>query len=666
MDKYYQVAVDYPKNPSILTYKSKDSLELGRLVEVPLGRRKSHGVVWEETTEEKLSFDKNKIKEVKPLDSELTLSKEERDLYQWMSKYYHYPLGQVIYDSLPPILKRPQKKIFIKGDSAPFDFTLNQNQLKIFEEIQKKLKSGFNQHLIHGVTGSGKSLIFLKLILETLNSGKSVQFLVPEINLTPQMINYFKKYVTGNILSYHSGVTKSEKNLIWKELKTNKEPQLILGVRSSIFLPIQNLGLIIVDEEHDSSFKQTDRCPYNGRDIAIKKAQIHQCPVVLGSATPTLENFYHFKKEANDKHYHVLNERALGAKFPQIILSNARDQGLNENPSWPFIPETIEKITEHLKRGDQVLIYVNKLGFASYIQCPHCANRFTNEKCGCDNNLRYFKQKNLLSCSHCDYKQKLPDSCPKCGSLQLMQMGFGTEKIQGVLQEFFPDKKIDRFDRDEITSFKELKEKLDEFNTQKIDILVGTQMLSKGHNFSKVNLVVILGIDSQMNMPDFRSSERVFQSVVQVAGRAGRFSEHSEVIIQSLNPEHSIFNYIKEQKFTDFYEHELPLRDLCHCPPFAKVAVIYFSHKNKDSVISDINRAYHLMLQNPIESKSYFFMSPPSPCSIEKRQNQYSWSIMLKAQNVNDLHQKLQFFELNFESSGGVSVKIDVDPMQIN
>jgi primosomal protein N' (replication factor Y) len=516
------------------------------------------------------------------------------------------------------------------------------------------------------VTGSGKSLIFLKLILETLNAGKSVQFLVPEINLTPQMINYFKKYVTGNILSYHSGVTKSEKNLIWKELKNNSGPHLILGVRSSIFLPIQNLGLIIVDEEHDSSFKQTDRCPYNGRDIAIKKAQLHNCPVVLGSATPTLENYYQFKKESKDKHYHVLNERALGAKFPKIILSNARDHGMNENPNWPFIPQTLEKISDHLSRGDQVLIYINKLGFASYIQCPHCAHRFTNEKCGCDNNLRFFKQKNLLSCSHCDYKQKLPESCPKCGSLQLMQMGFGTEKIQGVLQDFFPDKKIDRFDRDEITSFKELKEKLDQFNTQKIDILVGTQMLSKGHNFSKVNLVVILGIDSQMNMPDFRSSERVFQSVVQVAGRAGRFSEHSEVIIQSLNPEHSIFNYIKEQKFTDFYDHELPLRDLCHCPPFAKVAVIYFSHKTKDAVITDIHRAYHLMQQNPVESKNYFFMSPPSPCTIEKRQNQYSWSIMMKAQNVNDLHQKLQFFELNFEASSGVSVKIDVDPMQIN
>jgi primosomal protein N' (replication factor Y) len=667
MSFFYQVAVNFPKTDSILTYKSEEELFIGDMVNVPLGKRKSEGIVLGITPSEKLDNLDTSI--VKNLDGKMVnsfqLSKEEISLYEWMAKYYHYSLGKLIYDCLPKVMKRPKSVDSMRGLGKTIPHELNEKQRPIYDSVSQSLTKGFSQHYTHGVTGSGKSLIYLKLIKEVLDSGKSAQFLLPEINLTPQFVNMFKEYLNYNVFSYHSGVTPSEKYHIWKELKEQNEPVLVMGVRSSIFLPIENIGLIVVDEEHDSSFKQTDRCPYNGRDVAIKKAQIYNCPVLLGSATPSLENYYQFSEGLNHRHYYTLKERVSSGEFPQLLLLDTRGKFDEVDTAWPLLDETVEVMEDYLSKGEQVLVFINKLGFSNYVQCRACGHQFVNENCGCQNNLRFFKQKNLLKCSHCDFKMPMPEQCPECGNMTLMNKGFGTEKVQEVLTAIFPKYNTERFDRDEITNTKELNDKLERFHKKDIDILVGTQMLAKGHNFERVNLVVMLGIDSMLNYADFRSTERAFQLAQQVAGRAGRFAKESKVIIQTMNPEHNLFRYIQEHSFDGFYQEEMGLRKLCFCPPFSRIIMIYFSSRFREKVIDAISGVSSNMQRVYLKNFPAVRILGPTPMSIEKKANQYTWAIMLKSEDFNQLHNLVSTFEENYKTVSGVSYKIDVDPATV-
>ncbi len=666
MSGFYQVAVNFPKMSSVFTYKSDEQLLIGDLVDVPFGRRTSQGTVMGISTPEEVDgIDHDKIKTISgKIENAFRIQNKEMQLYQWMSKYYHYSLGKLIFDCIPKILKRPRKVDFIKGKGEDIPFELNEKQKIIFSEISQSLESGFAQNYIHGVTGSGKSAIYLKLMKEVLKAGKSVQFLLPEINLTPQFTEMFATYLNCKVLTYHSGVTPSEKYNIWKALNDSTEPVLIMGVRSSIFLPIKDLGLVIVDEEHDQSFKQTDRCPYNGRDVAIKKAQLHNCSVVLGSATPTVENFHNFS-EGNHRKYFNLKNRVGAGNFPKLKLLDIKDRFKENDPAWPFLDETLDEIEAHLKKGEQVLVFINKLGYSSFIQCRNCGHQFYNENCGCQNNLRYFKRRNCLSCSHCDFVMPMPDQCPECSGITLMNKGFGTEKVEQVLSEVFPNYITDRFDRDEIKTTKHLTTKLDKFHRKEIDILVGTQMLAKGHNFKRVNLVVILGIDSMLNYADFRSSEKTFQLVEQVAGRAGRYADDSSVIIQTLNPNHNIFRLIQEHSFDGFYKEELPLRELCHCPPFSKVAMLFFSSRFRDKLIGNITEVANQLNKVINSNFDTVRLMGPTPMSIEKKANQFTWAIMLKSSNLNELHGLINTFETNYQEVSGISFKIDIDPMQI-
>jgi len=667
MSNYYQVAVNFPKSESVLTYKGLEDFEVGDLVEVPLGKRKAKGAVIGASSEDEISkFDTSKIKAIEnKIENAFKLSTKELELYKWMSKYYHYSYGKLIFDCLPKILKRPRKPGFLEGRGEELPFHLSPDQNSILADISKELKKGFSQHYIHGVTGSGKSAVYMSLMKEVLDSGKSVQFLLPEINLTPQFTQMFETYLKCKILIFHSGVTPSDKYNIWKALNENDEPVLVMGVRSSIFLPIKNLGLVIVDEEHDQSFKQTDRCTYNGRDVAIKKAQLYGAPFVMGSATPSLENFYLFENEEHNRHYYSLKERASDGEFPTLSLLDTRDKFKEMEETWPFLPGTVEEIQTKLDAGEQVLVFINKLGFSSYIQCRNCGHQFYNEKCGCQNNLRYFKAKKLLSCSHCEFKMPLPTECPECAGISLMNKGFGTERIEQILTELFPEKNIERFDRDEIKTTKDLNDKLDRFHAGEIDVFVGTQMLAKGHNFKKVNLVVILGIDSMLNYADFRSSEKTYQLIEQVAGRAGRYSPESKVIIQTMNPNHSVFKFIAAHSFNGFYKEEMPLRQLCYCPPFSKIIMIYFSSRFRDRLISEASKVFKDLSKVSSAHFPDVKLYGPTPLSIEKKANQFTWAIMLKSDDVQNLHKLLATFDLNYRPVSNITHKIDVDPIHI-
>ena len=650
----YEVAVDYPINPGVLTYSSVDVLSLGDVVTVPLGKRSAKGVVLTKLREE-IDY------EVRPVEGKSSrkqkLTELEIKLYQWMAKYYHYPLGKLIFDCLPKEMKR-LKELDLETNFNPVELTLYPEQREVFLRIKDKLGC-FSQHLLFGVTGSGKSAIYLKLMQEVLSEGKSVQILLPEINLTPQLTEFFRSHLSAPILTYHSAMTAGEKYAVFSQIGALDRPIVMLGVRSSLFAPVNNLGLMVVDEEHDSSFKQQDRCAYNARDVAIKKAQLYNVPIVLGSATPSLESYYRFQKENLKENFHKIETRAGSGEFPEIALIDARGKSEMRDPLFPLMEESLRQMKARLNQGEQVLVFLNKLGFSHYIQCRSCGHQFKNEQCGCDHNLRYFKKKNYLSCAFCDYKRPAPNVCPDCGSLSLINIGFGVEKVQEVLQDHLEGFHVDRFDRDEIKSFSDLKAKLDAFHSGAIDVLVGTQMLAKGHNFKKVNLVVILGADNMLNNPDFRASEKLMQLLEQVSGRAGRFGGDPKVLIQTMSPEHSLFHHLKERSLEEFYQDELKFRQMLRLSPFSSMATIGIHSRLRDLVVKRCQELHHTL----IKLKSHFpdvDIRPPAPFPIEKKANQFSWMISLRSSDRNQLHGMLTNYRPDKDSR--VSFTLDVDP----
>jgi primosomal protein N' (replication factor Y) len=662
--KVARIAVNYPLKNSGLLYFYEDHIERGQIVELPLGKRKELGCVLttdESSSEEFKNTSVDKIKSIIRVIPDWKLSESELQLYEWMAFYYHYSLGQLIFDCLPHHLKRPRPLEQGLGQGKELEFTPNSHQSQIINTVRERLNS-FKRFLIHGVTGSGKTAVYLELIKETLQNNRSVLFLLPEINLTPQFTETFAKYLNCPILSYHSELNDSQKYQIWMTARDSNIPKLILGVRSSVFIPLNNLGLIIIDEEHDTSFKQDDRCPYNARDVATKKAQLLNIPIMMGSATPSMETYAAFHSSSSANELFEMRERAGQANLPKVELLDAREKSQNPLENiWPLVPSSIEAIKTALEKKEQVLVFVNRLGFANYLQCRACGHQFYCPNCSIA--LRFYRRKNILACHHCEYKEPTPDQCPKCACLTITHKGFGTEKIQDVLTEHFPGKIIERFDREEIKNFKQLEERLDDFHQGKIDIMVGTQMLSKGHNFERVKTVLILGIDSQLNFPDFRSSERVYQTLTQVAGRAGRYSTDGKVLIQTLNPDNHLFQLIKDHDFDGFYKSEIKLREMCDCPPFKRLAMLHFTSRFQDKLVSHVNEQVGPMIKGLIVQHfpEVIFLGP-RPAHIEKKSNQFTWSILFKSKDPSQLHNLLKSFELNYKSLSSVTYKIDVDP----
>lgn len=659
-DQYFLVAVNSPFNGSLLTYKATPEmapvLKRGQLVKVPLGKRVIDGCLWGPGESIK---DPAKIKDILSIESEVLLSEVECELYQWMANYYHYPLGQLIYDVLPPFLKRPRKLNFEKGAGLAQDLEMNDEQKNVVDQITNYGFERFSKWLVHGVTGAGKTLIYLELIKKIIAQKKSVLFLLPEINLTPQFLKTFQTYLDIPIYSYNSSISNSDKFGLWKLLQEDASPKMILGVRSSIFLPIKNLGLVIVDEEHDQSFKQDDRCTYNARDIAIKRAALEKIPVILGSATPMVETYKAFIETT---HYFALRKRALDARLPVVELIDMRGRSKieSERMIWPYSSEGLFKIKKVLERKEQVLVFINRLGYANYLQCDACGHQFACPNCS--TNLKYFKKRRELSCQTCEYKRPAPEMCPECMNLNLAPKGFGTEKAYEILSDLLPQNKIERFDRDEIKTFTQLENVLERFHKKEIDILVGTQMLSKGHNFKNVNLVLILGIDSQLNFPDFRSNERVYQTLTQVSGRAGRFGKDAEVLVHTLAPENKIFSYLKNHTFEEFYQDEIPMREMCSSPPMKKLILIYFNSKSQGAVIEESSNQANSLRSMALKHFENVEILGPRPSMIEKKINKFTWSLMVRSSDVNQLHNLIRTFSKNYRPPHTISLKIDVDP----
>lgn len=460
--------------------------------------------------------------------------------------------------------------------------TLSESQQRAYREIKTEFQSK-PIVLLHGVTSSGKTEIYVKLIQEHLAKGEQVLFLLPEIALTTQLISRLKKYFGDLVGVYHSRFNQNERIEIWNKVLANdpKQFRIILGARSSVFLPFQSLGLIIVDEEHENSFKQYDPAPrYNARDTAVVMSKLYHAKVLLGSATPSIESYYN----ATEKRYGLveLAERFGGVQLPEIQCADIEKETKQKTMKSHFSSFLIHEMEEAFERKEQIILFQNRRGYNPVWSCEMCG--WTPQCKNCDVSLTYHKSSNALKCHYCGYFVSPPASCGGCGSRKLKMLGFGTEKIEDELGLYFPNITIKRMDLDTTRAKNAYQTILTDFENREIDVLIGTQMVTKGLDFDNVGLVGILSADQMLNFPDFRAFERSYHLMSQVAGRAGRAKKRGKVIIQTFDPNHWIIQKVMQHDFLGMYTQEVIERRNFHYPPFFRIIVIRLKHKNKDTL----------------------------------------------------------------------------------
>ena len=535
--------------------------------------------------------------------------------------------------------------------------TLNASQSKAIEEIIPTIiQHCFAGFLLHGVTGSGKTEVYLQAVEQCLATDRQALILVPEISLTPQLVARFRarfELQGVRIAVLHSGLSAGERYDAWREIVRNKI-QIVIGARSAIFAPLQNLGLIVVDEEHESSYKQGEGFRYNARDLALVRGQQQNCPVLLGSATPAFASYYRTEQGALTRL--TLEKRVHGGDLPQVELVDLREQVVEGALSNSLI----EAIQQALEQREQVLLLLNRRGFAPFLLCADCGESFHCPNC--DITLTYHQQSRELRCHYCDYTDSVPERCDKCQGLNIEPQGAGTERLEQELEELFPSATIARMDRD-TTSRKGAHQKImSAMLAREIDILVGTQMIAKGHDFPGVSLVCVLGADSILNFPDFRSGERSFSLFTQVAGRAGRASGGGKVFIQSYNPDHYALTCAAEQDYRDFYQQELPFRQELGYPPCGHLVNLVFSGNNHQQV-KIAAKQFGSYLNGVAQAVEVL---GPSPCPLSRLRGKSRYQILLKASARPALRRLLNRLDDGIKQlPRQVSLSIDVDPIDM-
>ena len=539
---------------------------------------------------------------------------------------------------------------------------LTPEQQRAMHEISAAFETK-NVTLLHGVTSSGKTEIYIKLIRQTLDEGKQVLYLLPEIALTTQIINRLQKYFGSEVGVYHSKYNENERVEIWQHVSGTGSStfNVLLGARSAMFLPFNNLGLIIIDEEHDASYKQYDPAPrYNARDTAIFLASMHGAKVLLGSATPSIESFYN----ASQGKYGLttLSERFGGLLMPQIKLVNLKDEYRKKTMQSVFSSVLIREIETALEAKQQVILFQNRRGFSLHIECencswiPHCVQ--------CDVSLVYHKKQNQLRCHYCGYSMRIPEKCPDCGHTHLVMKGFGTEKIEEELSLIIPAARIARMDLDSTRTRFAHQKMIAAFEERKIDILVGTQMVTKGLDFDHVSLVGILNADSLLSYPDFRAFERGFQLMAQVAGRAGRRNKQGLVLIQAYNPSHHVLSMVLEHNYEALYQSQLAERERFNYPPFCRIVQLSLRHVDANV----INQAADELAKKLRSLFGKRVLGPEYP-SVSRIRNQYLKNILIKFEKGIALPKakdevRNAIVKLNaLPEYKAVRVVIDVDPM---
>lgn len=634
------------------------SFVVGSRVKVPFQRRELVGILIEVTNTSLIQQSKLK-RAVEVLDKESVYANDIYKLCQWASDYYHYSLGEVLASALPTYLRKGKKIPTLVNETKNYaeissPYILNQEQQDAVKQIMAA-NNEFKIFMLDGVTGSGKTEVYLQAIAAILKAGQQVLVLVPEISLTPQTIDRFKKRFNEPIVALHSSLTEKQRFIAWCEVKSGKA-RIVIGTRSAIFTPFENLGMIIVDEEHDLSFKQQDRFRYHARDMAVMRGSILKIPVVLGSATPSLESLLNVQRQRYQPI--LLRERAGNAQLPIYELVDIKKSKLEDGLSETLI----ERMAEHLSNNNQVMLFLNRRGYAPVLYCTDCA--WIADCKRCDARMVYHRINSRLHCHHCDTRMPVPRNCPNCKSNRLEALGLGTQRLEQRLISLFPNVPIIRVDRDSTKKKGAMHELLNQIHQQNSSILLGTQMLAKGHHFPQVTLVGIVDADTGLFSADFRASEQMGQLLLQVAGRAGREEKAGTVLIQTRHPEHPLLKLLLEQGYDDYSKALLSEREKASLPPYTYFAVIKaesYHEKSANDFLINIKNNSEQLCENIV-------VLGPVSALMAKRKGMYCKHLIFKSKRRNQLQEFLKQVEVQIEkipTQQNIKWVLDVDPMEV-
>lgn len=640
-------------------------IQRGTLVTVPFGQSKSSmGLVISTHANPPEGILPKEISGIIPLQT--AINERLTDFILWVSEYYMALPGEVMKAAIPAAVdlvrsSRPRKKPGSAAGREPEAFPpaeLNALQNDAFTQV-KALFSNHEVVLLRGVTSSGKTEIYIHLITEQLARGRQVLYMLPEIALTTQIIERLQKHFGSAIGVYHSRLTKAARQDVWRRAG-NGSLGAVLGVRSSLFLPFKDLGLIIVDEEHDSSYKQYDPAPrYHARDAAMMLSRIHGGVTLLGSATPSVESYHN----ATVGRYGLveLTERYGDVKMPEMIIADVRSHGKKKKGVSHFSACMLDAVSEALAKGEQVILFQNRRGFSPYIMCSDCGwvPRCTN----CSVSYTYHKGAGKMKCHYCGKSESPPQVCPECGSTALTTKGFGTEKIEEEIKILYPSSAVARMDQDTTRRSNAVSQILSDFAGGATDILIGTQMISKGLDFERLTVVGILDADSMLWFPDFRAFERSFQLIEQVSGRAGRRERRGTVIIQTADPSHIILRQVLKHDYKAMCRTQLEERELFGYPPFTKIIRIVIRHRDLD----ELNLSSARLAESLRKHLGKFVLGPEFP-AIMLVQRWYIKTILIKmgkelsASRVKEMIRKAMEAELKMPRQGILRIHADVDP----
>ena len=719
---YHRIAVNVPLSDGLLTYSHSEPLPQGARVLVPFRNKTVVGIVWE--TDIAPDMDAARILSIQTTFSdEPPLPESWRDLLSFTSRYYHYPTGQAVFAALPQGLKEtravemPQPPLFyalneagraqtppparfnkkaalwdallsggmtmaalkqVNAQAAKLiedwaeqgwietteaakpvlrssEFQLNADQQQASDEIQTTFGS-FQPFLLYGITGSGKTEVYFDAMAKVLAQGRQVLFLLPEINLTPQLLkrveNRFADVPTAVL---HSQMAAGRRTQDYLRAMLG-QAKLVIGTRLAVFTPMDDVGLIVVDEEHDGSFKQDNELRYHARDLAVWRAKQSGCPVVLGSATPSLESWH--KAQSGAYRLLQLTERAhAAAQLPQVDILNVGRLKLDNG----FSPQALQLLKQNFEAGGMSLVYLNRRGFAPALFCGDCGHTFGCPNCSAKMVLH--QRARQLRCHHCDHREPIPFKCPDCGNQDLTAVGHGTQRVEETLRAFLPKAAVVRVDRDSTAHKNDWADLYRRIADNEIDILVGTQMLAKGHDFARLNLVIVLNADGSLYSADFRAPERLFAELMQVSGRAGRADKPGKVLIQTQLPEHPVFAAVKAQDYAVFAENELNERQMFAMPPFGFQTAIRADAPRVADAMEFLNAAKETLAPLLPESVSQFGAAPMLMVRLAERERA---QIFLESTSRQDLHRAVSLWVqvLQQNRDGKIRWSVDVDAQE--
>jgi primosomal protein N' (replication factor Y) len=659
---FAEIVFNRPIEP--LLYRVPDSLEgvqPGMRVAAPLRGRSAVGVVYRvvrRPLEHEAGLkDIKKIVDIEGLlDTAPVLNRELVELAEWMSSYYLCSLGEALWTIIPKGFKRRDKPPPAVSECLAESGTivLTEEQSAVYNTLKEAMsKAADTEFLLHGITGSGKTEVYLRIISDVVKAGKGAILLVPEISLTPQTVNYFSKKVGDELAILHSRLTKAERINEWYRI-LNGERRIVIGARSAVFAPLPDIGIIIIDEEHETSYKSEETPRYSAKRVALFRTKKRGALLLLGGATPSVESYY-LAKLGRFKLLELKN-RVSNQRLPKTFVTDLR-KARGKDYISSALAAAIEK---RLMKKEQTILFLNRRGFAPYIFCSNCGHVF---RCrNCDITLVFHRREKRLSCHYCDYSEPPPAVCPNCGSEEIGYSGFGTERVERVLRERFPGAEVVRMDTDTVKKRSVLPRTLEKFSKSEIDILIGTQIVTKGLHFPGVTLVGVLNADIPLNFPDFRSAERTFNIITQVSGRSGRSEKGGDVIIQTYNPVHYAIQTAKNQDYEEFFTREIRFREALIYPPFCRIVRLVFRGEDIDGLMEKAQAAGSTIREGCPRGSSVL---GPVLCPIGRIKKNYRVHIIIKTKQIGEIRPLLRSILKTARKSRECYLEIDIDPVSM-